>query len=57
MWETWALMLGQEDPLEEDMATHSSILDWEITWTGGIWHGIVHGDPTESDMVEHTCPI
>ena len=26
--------LGQEDPLEKDMATHSSILDWEIPWTG-----------------------
>ena len=31
--------LGQEDPLEEEMATHSSILAWEITWTedpGGL---------------------
>ena len=26
--------LGQEDPLEEEMATHSSILAWEILWTG-----------------------
>ena len=25
--------LGQEDPLEKDMATHSSVLAWEITWT------------------------
>ena len=30
MQETWALFLGQEDPLEEGMATHSSILTWEI---------------------------
>ena len=31
--------LGQEDPLEDEMATHSSILDWEIPWTeepGGL---------------------
>ena len=31
--------LGQEDPLEEEMATHSSILAWEILWTvepGGL---------------------
>ena len=28
--ETWVLSLGQEDPLEEDMATHSSILDLRI---------------------------
>ena len=29
-WETWVLSLGQEDPLEEGMATHSSILAWRI---------------------------
>ena len=31
--ETRVLSLGQEDPLEEDMATHSSVLAWEIPWT------------------------
>ena len=31
--ETWFLSLGQEDPLEEEMPTHSSILAWEIPWT------------------------
>ena len=30
--ETWALSLGQEDPLEKEMATNSSILAWEIPW-------------------------
>ena len=30
MQETWVRFLGQEDPLEEAMATHSSILAWEI---------------------------
>ena len=30
--ETWVQSLGQEDPLEEEMATHSSILAWEIPW-------------------------
>ena len=30
MQETWVQSLGQEDPLEKDMATHSSILAWEI---------------------------
>ena len=29
----WVRSLGQEDPLEEDMATHSSILAWRIPWT------------------------
>ena len=32
MQETRVRFLGQEDPLEEDMATHSSILAWEISW-------------------------
>ena len=33
MWETRVGPLGQEDPLEKGMATHSSILSWEIPWT------------------------
>ena len=39
MQETWVPSLGQEDPLEKGMATHSSILVWEIPWTeepGGL---------------------
>ena len=39
MWETQVQSLGQEDPLEKGMATHSSILGWEIPWTeepGGL---------------------
>jgi len=39
MQETWVQPLGQEDPLEEGMATHSSILAWRIPWTeelGGL---------------------
>ena len=42
--------LGREDPLEEEMAIHSSILAWEIPWTeksGGL---TVHGVAKESDM-------
>ena len=31
-WETKVLSLGQEDPLEKEMATHSSILLWKIPW-------------------------
>ena len=37
--EMWVQLLGQEDPLEKKMATHSSILTWEILWTeepGGL---------------------
>ena len=39
MQETWVLSLGQEDPLEKERATHSSILAWRIPWTeepGGL---------------------
>ena len=33
MQETWVQFLGLEDPLEEEMATHSIILAWKIPWT------------------------
>ena len=33
MWEMWVWSLGQEDPLEKEVVTHSSILDWKIPWT------------------------
>ena len=33
MWETRVQSLGQEDPLEKEMATHSSTLAWKIPWT------------------------
>ena len=39
MWENWVRSLGQEDRLEKEMATHSSILAWRIPWTeepGGL---------------------
>ena len=41
--ETWIQSLGCEDSLEEDMATHSSILAWEIPQKEGAWRAIVHG--------------
>ena len=34
MQETWVQSLGQEDSLEKEMATHSSVLAWRIPWTG-----------------------
>ena len=33
MWETWVRFLGREDPLEKEMAIHSSTLAWKIPWT------------------------
>ena len=49
--ETWVPSLGQEDSLEEEMATHSSILAWKILWTetpGGL-------QSKESQRVRHDC--
>ena len=36
MQETWVLSLGQEDPPEKGMSTHSNILAWRILWTGEL---------------------
>jgi len=43
MWETWVRYLGWEDPLEEGMATYSSILAWRIPKDRGAWWATVHG--------------
>ena len=43
MWETWIQTLSWEDPLEEGMETHSSILAWRIPMDRGAWRAIVHG--------------
>ena len=41
-WGTQVQSRGQEDPLAKEMATHSSILTWQIPWTGA-WQSPVHG--------------
>ena len=43
---------GQEDALEKEMATYSSILAWEILWTRGTWQATEHGVTKESDETE-----
>ena len=43
MQETWVQYLGWEDPLEEGMATYSSILAWRIPMDRGAWRAAVHG--------------
>jgi len=43
MQETWVRSLGWEDPLEEGMATYSSILAWRIPMDRGAWWATVHG--------------
>ena len=43
MQETWVQSLGWEDPLEEGMATHSSVLAWRILMGKGAWRATFHG--------------
>ena len=50
MQETWVRSLGQDDPLEKEMATHSSILAWGNLVDRGAWQVTVLGVPREPDM-------
>ena len=43
MREAWVRSLGREDPLEKEMATHSSILAWRVPVDRGSWWATVHG--------------
>ena len=52
MQETWVQSLGWEDPLEEGMATHSSILAGRIPMDRGACQGYSPGGRKESDMIE-----
>ena len=52
MWEAWVLSLNREDPLEKEMATHSSILAWRIPMDRGVWKATVHA-VAELDMTEN----
>ena len=62
MRETWVRSLGQEDPLEKGMATHSSILAWKNSMDRGAWRATVH-EVTELDTTQllttaqHKCSI
>ena len=50
MWEDWVRSLGREDPLEKEMATHSSVLAWGIPWTeepGGLPSMLSQSQTTE----------
>ena len=53
MWETWVRSLGQEDPLEKEMANHSSTLAWKIPWTeepGRLVCGVAKSQTQLSDF-------
>ena len=44
--------LGGENPLQKEMATHSSILAWENPMDRGTWQAIIHGVAKESDTMQ-----
>ena len=52
MQEMWVGSLGQEDPLEKEMAAHSIILALENSMDRGVWQATVHGGHKESDTTE-----
>ena len=60
MQQTWVQFLCQEDPLEQEMATYSSILAWEIPWTeepNGLQsrrsQGVLSDLPHNSEKMNH----
>ena len=54
MRETWVQSLGWENPLEEGMATHSSILAWRIPMDRGAWWATVWGHKESDTTEQHT---
>ena len=53
MQETWARFLGREDPLEKELATHSSILAWRIPMDRGGWQATVYGVTKNQTQLSH----
>ena len=61
MQEIWVQSLGLADPLEKEMATHSSILAWKIVWTdepvvhgvAEVGHDLVTKPPLEHEHTDH----
>ena len=56
VWETWVQSLAWEDPLEENMATHSDICAWRIPMDREAWWATVHV-ATESETPKHSSRI
>ena len=50
VWKTWVRSLGREDPLEKEMATHSSTLTWRIPWIEEPVYGVAKSRTRLSDF-------
>ena len=60
MWEYWVRSLGQGDPLEREMATHSSILAWRIPWMeepDGLVHRVTKSRTRLGDFTSHYVKV
>ena len=56
--EAWVQSLGWEDPLEEGMATYSSILAWRIPRDRGAWWAAVHGvSKSQTQLSDQACIV
>ena len=55
--ETWVQSLGWEDPLEEGMASHSSILAWRIPMDRGAWQATVNGVTKNQIGLSDLAPV
>ena len=61
IWETWVGSLGWDDPLEDDMAPHSSILAWRMPMDREAWPAVVRGviksQTRLSEQAQHSTPL
>ena len=57
MWETWVGSLGWDDPLDEGMATDSSILAWRIPMDREAWRGTVDGVPKSQTQLSELTSV
>ena len=58
MQEMWVRSLGQDDPLEKEMATYSSILAWKNPMDRGAWWATVHGaERSRIRLSTHACTV
>ena len=56
MQETWVRSLGQEDPPEKEMATHSHILAWKIPWMEELYKKDLHNPDNHDGVITHLEP-
>ena len=56
VWETWVRSPDREDPLEKEMAAHSSILAWKIPWMEELYKKDLHDPDNHDGVITHLEP-